>query len=98
MKEEALQIIQDDQFVRVLKVLDVKKWWANAPADCPKSEATFSHLAYGMWEKFWERNMEERFMNEIGWTYDQEVQKKAQKECGQAGYVMKGCVAKTLHM
>jgi hypothetical protein len=48
MKKEALQITQDDQFAtptvnrhRVSKFLGVKKWWANAPADCLKSEATF---------------------------------------------------------
>jgi hypothetical protein len=103
MKEEALQITQDGQFVtptvngyKVSKFLDIKKWWAMAPADCHKSEATFFHLAYGMWEKFWKRTMEEQFMNAFGWTYDQEVKEKAQKECGQAGYVMKGCVAKNI--
>ncbi len=103
MKEEALQITQDDQFGtptvnghKVSKFLDIKKWWAVAPADCHKSEATFSHLAYGMWEKFLERTMEEQFMNEFGWTYDQEVKEKSQKECGRAGYVMKGCVAKNI--
>jgi hypothetical protein len=53
MKEEALQNFQDDQFAtptvnghKVSKFLDIKKWWAMAPADCQKSEATFSHLAY----------------------------------------------------
>ncbi len=58
MKEEALQITQDDQFVtptvnghKVSKISDIKKWWAMAPAHCHKSEATFSHLAYGMWDK-----------------------------------------------
>ena len=47
MKEEALQITQDGQFVtptvngyKVSKFLDIKKWWAMAPADCHKSEAT----------------------------------------------------------
>ncbi len=77
MKEEALKIAQDDQFAtptinghRVSKFLDIKKWWASAPADCLKSEANFFHLAYGMSEKFWERDMEEQFMKEFGWTYD----------------------------
>jgi hypothetical protein len=98
MKEEALQMTHDDKFATptvnghtVSKFLDVKKWWANAPADCLKSEATFTYLVYGLWEKFCE--MEERFMNEFGRTYDQEVKEKAQKECGRVGYVMKGCVA-----
>jgi hypothetical protein len=101
MKLEALKIPEDDNFTTptvegrpISKFLDIKKWWANAPADCLKSEATFSHLAYGMWEKFWERNMEEAFMVKFGWSYDQEVKERAQKECGRAGYVMKGCVAK----
>jgi hypothetical protein len=49
-----------------------------------------------MWEAFWERDMEEQFMKEFGWTYDEEVRDKAQKECGRAGYVMKGCVAKNI--
>ncbi len=40
--------------------------------------------------------MDEQFMNEFGWTYDQEVKEKAQKECGWAEYVMKGCVAKNI--
>jgi hypothetical protein len=40
MKEEALKFAQDNQFAtptvnghRVSKFLDIKKWWANAPAD-----------------------------------------------------------------
>ena len=33
-------------------------------------------------------------MEKFGWSYDQEVKERAQKECGRAGYVMKGCVAK----
>ncbi len=76
--------------------MDIKKWCASAPADCLKSEATFSHLAYGMWEKFWEKNKEEQVMHEFGWTYDQEVKEKAQKECGRAWYVMKDCVARNI--
>ncbi len=103
MKLEALKIPDDDNFITpkgdgrpISKFLDIKKWWAKAPADCLKSEATFSHLAYGMWEKFWERNMEEEFMEKFGWSYDQEVKERAQKECGWAGYVMKGCVAKNM--
>jgi hypothetical protein len=49
-----------------------------------------------MWEKFWDRNMEEQFMNECWWTNVQEVKDKTQKECSRAGYVMKGCVAKNI--
>ena len=103
MTLEALKIPEDDNFTTpnvegrpISKFLDIKKWWAKAPADCLRSEATFSHLAYGMWEKFWERNMEEEFMEKFGWSYDQEVKERAQKECGRAGYVMKGCVAKNM--
>ncbi len=72
MKLEAAKILDDDKYITpiveghpISKFLDIKKWWANAPADCLKSEAAFSHVAYGMWEKFWERNIEEEFMEKF---------------------------------
>ena len=35
-------------------------------------------------------------MNMFGWTYDREVKDKVQKECGHAGYIMKGSAAKNI--
>ncbi len=48
------------------KFLNIQRWWALAPANCRKSEATFTYLAFGMWEKFWKKKLEEKFMNTFG--------------------------------
>ena len=80
----------------VAKFLDIRKWWASAPVDCRKSEATFTYLAFGMWEKFWEKKLEEQFMNTFGWSYDNDVKEDIQKKCNRSGYEMKGCIAKNI--
>ena len=80
----------------VAKFLDIRKWWASAPVDCRKSEATFTYLAFGMWEKFWEKKLEEQFMNTFGWSYDNDVKEEIQKKCNRSGYEMKGCIAKNI--
>jgi hypothetical protein len=58
MKLEAAKS-PDDKYITptvdghpISKFLDLKKWWAMAPADCHRSDATFTHLANGMWDKF----------------------------------------------
>ena len=80
----------------VAKFLGIRRWWASAPANCRKSEATFTYLFLGMWEKFWEKKMEEDLMNTVGWSYDNEIKDAIQKECGHSGYDMKGCIAKNI--
>jgi hypothetical protein len=58
------------------KFLDVERWWVSVPANCRKSEASFTYLAFGMWEKFWEKKLEEEFMNTFGWMYDNKIRIK----------------------
>ena len=101
--KEAKRMPTDDEMITprlngqlVAKFLDIRRWWASAPANCRKSEATFTYLFFGMWENFWEKKMEEDFMNTFGWSYDNEIKDAIQKECGRSGYDMKGCIAKNI--
>jgi hypothetical protein len=101
--KEAKQMLTNDDMITtrvngqiVGKFLDIQRWWASAPANCCKSEATFTYLAFGMWETFWEKKLEEELMNTFGWNYDNEIKGAIQKECGHSGYEMKGCIVKNI--
>jgi hypothetical protein len=48
----------------------------------------------GCRKNFWEKKLEEEFMNTFGWTYDNEIKDAIQKECGHSRYDIKGCIAK----
>jgi hypothetical protein len=80
----------------VTQFLDIQRWWASAPANCRKSEATFTYLAFGIWGKIWEKKLEEEFTNTFGWSYDNERKDAIQKVCCHSGYNMKGCIAKNI--
>ncbi len=41
-----------------------------------KTEATFTYLAYEMWEKGWEKQWEKEFMMLHGWSYDSKVKRQ----------------------
>ena len=63
---------------------------------CMKTEATFTFLAYEMWEKGWEKEWEKEFMTMHGWSYDSKIKENIQNTCEQQGYEMKGCITKIL--
>ena len=60
--KEAKQMPTDDEMITprvngqlVAKFLDIRRWWASAPADCHKSEATFTYLFLGCGKIFGKR-------------------------------------------
>jgi hypothetical protein len=72
----------------------MSNWWSLSNPTCTKTEATFTFLAYEMWEKGWEKEWEKEFMTMHGWSYDSKIKENIQNTCERQGYEMKGCIAK----
>jgi hypothetical protein len=78
----------------IQKFNELSKWWSLSNPTCTKTEATFTFLAYEMWEKGWEKEWEKEFMTMHGWSYDSKIKENIQNTCERQGYEMKGCIAK----
>jgi hypothetical protein len=76
----------------IQKFNELTKWWSLSNPMCMKTEATFTYLAYEMWEKGWEKQWEKEFMMLHGWSYDSKVKENIQNTCERQGYEMKGCM------
>ncbi len=93
MLQRAEQLANNENMVQpkfngktIQKFNELTKWWSLSNPMCMKTEATFTYLAYEMWEKGWEKQWEKEFMMLHGWSYDSKVKENIQNTCEQQCY------------
>jgi len=99
MKQQAQTLVNNDIMVQptfngktIQKFNELSKLWSLSNPTCMKTEATFTFLAYEIWEKEWEKE----FMTMHGWSYDSKIKENIQYTCERQGYEMKGCITKNI--